>query len=300
MKISRFYTKKWFQVPALLLVVIILIMYDLIQLRHTDSELMALFEEAGLAELAEINHYDSLGRNIRYVEVGHDSLPLVVFIHGAPSSSSFWADFLRDPELLSRAKLLAVDRPGYGFSGLGNPLTSVEKQAALLAPILRQKRKEHETIVIHGSSYGGTVTARLAMDYPELMDGVVFQSSSLAPGEEKTFWITYPTSHWAFKWIVPASLQVANSEKLSHKKELELMEPFWDRIKAVTTILHGDKDEIVYPSNAEFAREKLVNAKLVNFIMVEGSGHDLLWTQRQLLKQSLLRTIRLAREKAGQ
>ena len=265
--------------------------YDFMQLRRSDQAFMDFFEQQGLAEVASIDYIMKDARRLRYVEVGQDSLPLLVFIHGAPSSSSFWTDFLSDSTLLSRAKLMAVDRPGYGYSEYGRIETSVAKQAELIAEVLKTKRQDHDQIVIHGSSYGGTVAARLAMDYPELVDGIVFQSSSLAPGEETTYWPTYPTSHWALSWLLPIPLQVANAEKLSHHKELEEMVPLWDRIHSAVTILHGTDDGLIYPSNAKFAREHLTKASFVDLIMVPGSGHDLTWTQPKLLKEAILNTI---------
>jgi pimeloyl-ACP methyl ester carboxylesterase len=90
---------------------------------------------------------------------------------------------------------------------------------------------------------------------------------------------------------LPITFQVANAEKLSHKKELEEMVPLWDKIKAYCTILHGSKDELVFPSNALFAKSKLINASKVDLIMVPESGHDLSWTQPDLIKESILKTI---------
>ncbi len=268
--------------------------YDFLELRTSDGTFVQELQNK-MGYEAQVNHYDFGDRDMRYVEVGDDELPYVLFIHGSPSSSTFWISFLSDSLLLQHAKMGAVDRPGYGYSGFGDMETSVEGQAAAIAPILREKRKEHETIVLLGSSYGGTVCARLAMDYPELVDGVVFQSSSLKPGAETTYWLTYPTSTWPLKWMIPTVFKNANEEKLSHKEELEKMLPFWDRVKATVTILHGEEDGLVFPENALFAVEKLTNAAKVKVEMVEGRGHDLTWTARELIIDSILETIDVAR-----
>ncbi|MEL6535661.1 MAG: alpha/beta hydrolase [Bacteroidota bacterium] len=265
--------------------------YDFLQLRYSDQSYVDFFEEAGLAELSSIEYHSQGARRIRYVEVGHDTLPLLVFIHGAPSSSAYWRNYLTDSTLLAKAKLMAVDRPGYGYSGFGKQETSVARQAALIAAVLEQKRDQHQEIVLHGSSYGGTVAARLAMDYPELVDGILFQSSSLAPGEETTYWITYPTSHWALSWMIPPTFRVANAEKLSHEEELREMEPLWDRIRSAVTILHGTEDGLIFPSNATYAKDHLTHASFVDLIMVPGQGHNLTWTRPELLKQSIVEML---------
>jgi pimeloyl-ACP methyl ester carboxylesterase len=285
-----FYKRKRFYF-ALLVSASLVLTYDFLKLRKTDQEFKDIFETIGMADHSNIDYHLIGTRRMRYVEVGYDSLPLVVFIHGAPSSSAFWTEFLQDTDLLSNAKLLAVDRPGYGYSGFGKIETSVEKQAEMVAEILKVKKINNQPLVLLGSSYGGTVAARLAMDYPDLIDGVVFQSSSLAPGEETTYWISYPTSHWMVSWLLPITLQVANAEKLSHKKELEKMVPLWEKVKAYCTILHGAADDLVFPSNAFFAKDKLINARKVELVLVPERGHDLSWTKPELIKETLLKTI---------
>ncbi|MEM9325448.1 MAG: alpha/beta hydrolase [Bacteroidota bacterium] len=264
--------------------------YDFLELRTPDATFIAeLSNQQGYEP--RVNRYAFRDREMRYIELGNERLPFVLFVHGSPSSSSFWTSFLSDSLLLSHAKLAAVDRPGYGYSGFGDLETSVEAQAAAIAPILREKRKEHDTVILIGSSYGGTICARLAMDYPDLMDGVILQSSSVKPGAETTYWLTYPTSKWPLKWLIPTSIRNANAEKLSHRLELEKMLPFWEQVRAAVTILHGDEDGLIHPDNAYFARDQLVNAASVRLEMVRGSGHDLAWTARELILDAILGAI---------
>ncbi len=276
---------------ALLLCTGLWFAYEWLEMRRGDEALRDLLAQNHLAMEPEVTHYYVGTRRIRYVELGHDSLPLIVFIHGAPSSSSFWTDLLLDTLLLEHAKLLAVDRPGYGYSGFGQPEVSVSKQAAYIARLLQRKRVEHTSIILHGSSYGGTVAARIAMDYPELVDGLLLQSASVAPGEEKTYWISYPTSHWTLSWLMPSTIRVANAEKLSHRQQLEEMAPHWGNIRSPAIVLHGTSDELIYPTNAEYVRDKLKNALFLEVQMVKDKGHDLLWTGRKLLIRSLLKLL---------
>lgn len=276
-----------------LLAGLLVFFYDYAEMRRSDEGFTSILNDNPYGYEASIDYYRVQGRRMRFVEIGHDSLPLITFIHGAPSSSAFWEDLMRDSLLLGRAKLLAIDRPGYGYSGFGLPEISVEKQAAYIAELLKKKSAVHETIILHGSSYGGTVTARIAMDYPDLIDGILLQSASVAPGQEKTYWISYPTSHWLLSWLVPGPLRVANAEKLSHREQLEAMAPFWERIRSAAIILHGTADELIYPINAEYAKERLINAMYLEVQMVKDKGHDLLWTGRHLLINSLMKLIRI-------
>lgn len=265
--------------------------YDVLEMRVSDDTFHTALNKNVFDYPSHVSYYKEPQRRIRYVEIGDDNKPLIAFIHGAPSSSAFWRGMLTDSLLLQHAKLLAVDRPGYGYSGYGRPETSVQEQARLIARVLERKRHLHQKIILHGSSYGGTIAARIAMDFPHLVDGLLLQSASLEPGAERTYDITYLTSHPAIEWMIPGSLKVANHEKLSHRRQLELMRPFWDRITAATIVLQGTADQLIYPSNAVYAFERLSNARSSELVMAEGSAHDLLWTRRGLLVASLMKLV---------
>ena len=259
--------------------------------RHDDATLQSILQENTFQYQPTIHYTQQGSRQIRHVEIGADSLPLIVFIHGAPSSSSFWINFLKDSLLLSKAKLMAVDRPGYGYSNLGRQLISVKEQARMIAEVIRTKKSVHRSIILHGSSYGGTVAARIAMDYPDLVDGLLLQSASLAPGEEKIYAISYPTHHWTFRWLVPPAIRMANYEKLSHRIQLQQMEQHWDQINSGVIIFHGDQDALIYPENAFYAAQKLINAKCLELKLFAGRKHDLLWNKPNDLKQALVRLV---------
>lgn len=290
--VYRLFRKKrtYFSIAALLF---FLYAYDFMEMRISSETFRQILSENPFGYEAKFDFYEFDGRKVRYLEIGNDSLPLIVFIHGAPSSSSFWKGFLRDSSLLAHAKLMAVDRPGYGYSGYGEPEVSVKKQAELIAGIIKEKRGRHPAVILHGSSYGGTVAARIAMDFPKLVDGLLLQSASVAPGEEKTYDFSYITEYSPLRWLLPGSIHVANQEKLSHQVQLDSMVNFWGRIRAAAIVLHGDADGLIYPQNALYAKERLVNASYLEVQMLSGGKHDLLWTQHGLLEASLEKLLQL-------
>ncbi|MGB3801417.1 MAG: alpha/beta hydrolase [Lewinella sp.] len=258
-----------------------------VRIQMDDETLSAVMMRANL-DIAEIGYQEGTTRRLRYLQIGQDSTkPLLVFIHGAPSSSAWWLSILRDSSLRADANLLAIDRPGYGGSGLGDPMTSVEEQAENVASVIRLRKYPDQKVIIHGSSYGGTVSARIAMDFPELVDGLLLQSASMAPSQEYTYWVTNPNSLWALSWLLPSGLNSANHEKLVHESELEDMADEWSHINAVTVILHGTDDWLIYPRNAYYACDKLVNAPTLVHHMVANKQHDLLYTAPKLLKNYL-------------
>ena len=275
----------------LILVCLVVPLYDFLELRYTDSGWVSTLTSTYPELPVAVGYAQGPDRPIRYVEIGHPEKPLLVFVHGSPSSSSIWAGLIKDSTLLKHTRIRAVDRAGYGYSGLGNIVTSVKEQAAGLAAVLQQKRALHEKIIVLGSSYGGTVAARLAMDFPKLLDGLILMSASVEPGKETTYWVTYPTSQSTLSWLVPRSLRVANAEKLSHKYELEKMKPHWPNIIAPTVIMHGDADQLIWPSNARYSEQQLVNAASVEVMMQPTLGHNFIWQGRQYIKQAILKLV---------
>ena len=254
----------------------------------SDEQLLNAFMRDTVST-AEIGYLEGKDRKIRYVQVGADSTkPLLVFIHGSPSSTAFWVKMMNDDELRARANLLAVDRPGYGGSGLGRALISVEKQARYVADVIRQRRLgPDQPVILHGSSYGGTVSARIAMDYPEMIDGLLLQSASTAPAEEYTYWITHPTSRWPLNKLIPPALNTANNEKLNHQEQLENMAAGWQNIDANAVVIHGTDDWLIYPPNAYYSCDQLKNAESLVHHMVENGEHDLIYRTPKLLKKYL-------------
>jgi len=225
---------------------------------------------------------DSSKHRIQYTETGkQNALFLVVFVHGSPGSSSNMIDFLADSTLLESALIIAVDRPGFsGSKPRGKGVPSLQKQAAMLAPILR-KHQEKKVILI-GHSWGGPLIARIAMDYPTLVDGLVFVAASVDPDLEPNYWYR-PILHFPLiRWSLPAWFRSSNRELMFSVQELEKMRPHWSKITQICTIIQGEKDNLVPPKNADFAVEQLINAS-VTLNMQKELNHFIPWRAPHLM-----------------
>ncbi|HXD77968.1 MAG TPA: alpha/beta fold hydrolase, partial [Puia sp.] len=121
-KIARILLKVIVSV-VIFLILVLLIGDRFVQFRMNDKDLTSWFGARHIHPA--IGYYRAGGRKIRYIGVGNDTDATVLFIHGAPSSLSYWRSYLADSVLLSRATMYAVDRPGYGYSGLGDPLPDI-------------------------------------------------------------------------------------------------------------------------------------------------------------------------------
>jgi 2-hydroxy-6-oxonona-2,4-dienedioate hydrolase len=134
------------------------------------------------------------GLNIRYLEAGNDMLKNgkggkavrhhVLFIHGLGSSADRWLDI---PDALSMAGLhtIAIDLPGFGLSEKPVDMDyTIGQFVKLVADFIPQpgmaKDKESSTnkTSVVGHSLGGYVAAQLAVEHPEVVDGLVLIDTS--------------------------------------------------------------------------------------------------------------------------
>ncbi len=236
-----------------------------------------------------IRNYKVDGRKINYAEIGHDSLPVVIFFHGAPGGWNAFVDFMKDKELLKRVKIISVDRPGYGDSDLGKPVVSLKKQAALLKPILKQCKKNNKVILV-GHSLGGPIIARLSIDYPKLVDGLIFVAASIDPELEKEEWYRPVLRVPPIKWLMPASLCATNEEICFLKDELTEMLPYWKNITIPTIVIQGEDDKLVPKANADFAKKMLVNAP-VQIQVIPEQNHFIPWNNPDLIKNAIFEQL---------
>ena len=292
LKIGRIILKTF--IWTIILFILLLLLFDrLVQFRMDDTELTDYFHKLSIP--AHIGYYKAGGRDIRYIQVGDDTTkPTILFIHGAPSSLSYWKGYLSDSILRSKATIYALDRPGYGYSGLADPMPDIEVQAAVIRPILDSLHHAHHPIIVVGVSYGAPIACRLAMDYPQLVDGLVLTGPAIGPGQERYFWFTRMIESPLIHWTIPRMLQSANQEKIHHKEELTKMLPLWPRIHVPVAYLQGANDELVYTSNADFARTHLTNVPSLDIQMIPGRGHLIAFAEKARIRKAILDVLEKA------
>jgi pimeloyl-ACP methyl ester carboxylesterase len=255
-----------------------------VQFRMTPKEIDQYF--ADKPEKGVTTSYYVGKQKINYLTVGSDSLPLAVFVHGSPGSLSAFIDFMGDSRLVQHVQLISVDRPGFGASNFGYAEPSIQKQAAELKPILEKHRGQRPLILV-GHSLGGPVIARMAMDYPELVDGLVFVAPSLDPDLEPREWFRAPLATPFLKWMLPRSLRASNDEIYQLKPELQKMVPMWSKVKASTIVIQGGADELVHPGNADFAKRMITNAP-VKLVLRDSMNHFVPWSDPELIREAVL------------
>lgn len=245
----------------------------------------AIESEFARRQHATFSRYDAGGRIIHYVSAGQRDGPLIVLIHGTPGSWHAYADLMTDDLLLSKAYLVAVDRPGFGKSGKGQIVTSLEQQAAFLLPIIEHESPGRRAILV-GHSLGAPIAVRLAMDHPRLVSGLLLVAPSLDPDLEKPRWYNNLAASAPVKWVVPRELALANQEIMPLAQELAEMLPLWSNVQSPVIVVQGQKDELVSPANADFAQRMLKDRATV--VRVADQGHFILWNRPRLIRNQIL------------
>ncbi len=242
--------------------------------RVPNEKILETFKEASVP--IKIKRGKFKGRDYQYFEVSSDNSqtkPIVLLVHGAPGSADEFRNFLLDRELSRKATIISVDRFGYGYSGYGNSEPSLKKQAALLHHILRRYKKV--SVIAAGHSYGGPILTRMAIDYPDDLNGLILVAPAEDPDCEKYTSIAKFGKWKATKWVVSTPFQVAADEKLVHINELKKMESLLPQIAIPVIHIHGKKDKVVPYENVTYSKEHF-NKNVLQTLSLEEKGHFLL------------------------
>lgn len=227
------------------------------------------------------------GFDIHYAKTGNDTLPTLFFVHGSPGGWNAFEKFMHDKDLLSKYRMVSVDRPGFGYSMFGDA-KNLEEQSKLIY-LLLVSLQNNKPVYALGHSLGGPVIIRMQADYEDLFAGLILLAASVDPGEEKPEkWrlVLYKTP---LKFFLPGAFRPSNEELWYLKNDLKKLDGEWDKIKCPVWIIHGDKDRMVPLNNADYARKKLINAGKVEVKILPGAGHFIPWSKYGEIKEVLMR-----------
>lgn len=212
------------------------------------------------------------------------TLPILVFVHGSPGSAMDFKRYLKDSLLNTKANLLAYDRVGYGPKNHGKTQANLQFEVAVLHDLI----KEYPTdkIVLVGYSYGGPVVLASNKNYKykvSLAGAVVGAYEPMF--KALAFYNFAPT-----RWFMPLKVRAAAKEKYAHVDEFPKYKDKWNESPSKIINIHGDKDWIVPYKNSEFLTTVIDDDKFKMITIHEG-GHDLIWSNFDLIKQQLLKTL---------
>ena len=139
-------------------------------------------------------HREVSGHRLYYRDAGPRDAPVVVLLHGYPTSSFMFRNLI--PLLAGRFRVIAPDHLGYGFSD-APPVTQLRYTFDALADLTRGLLAELgvDRYAMYVQDYGAPVGWRLALAHPEHVTAVVSQNgNAYDEGFVEDFW----SAVWAF------------------------------------------------------------------------------------------------------
>jgi pimeloyl-ACP methyl ester carboxylesterase len=253
--------------------------------RMSDSEAKEKFSKNNIALTTEFITIDGFKRH--YAKTGSDSLPTLFFVHGSPGGWTAFEKYMQDKDLLSKYRMISVDRPGFGYSQFGDS-KNLDEQSKLISPIAKMFQNGKPMYAV-GHSLGGPMIVKLQMDNENLFTGLVLLAASNDPNEEKPERWRYVMKATPLSYLLPGAFRPSNKELVYLKTDLKYLDKEWEKITCPVWIIHGDKDTFVPPGNVEYTKKKLTKAKSVEVKILPGARHFIPWEQYGDIKDVLMK-----------
>src|SRR5258708_7099545 len=135
------------------------------------------------------------GLNIFYREAGPANGPVILLLHGVPTSSRMYQPIL-ESSLSSKYHLIAPDFPGFGHSSWPSPKEfsyTFDNLAQVMEDFADALKLSRYSLFLH--DYGGPVGLRMAVAHPEKVQAIIIQNAvsheeGLSPlwGARRAFW----------------------------------------------------------------------------------------------------------------
>ena len=258
---------------SFLAIVYLIFCQSCMRMRMTSKETKAFFTavKTGYIDSSkEINGY-----TIHYIETGNKSASTLFFVHGSPGSWDAYKDYLRDTLLLSKYRMIAIDRIGFGYSNFGKA-ENLKTQAYIIEQFTKQITNRKPLYLI-GHSMGGPTIVQMAADKPANYATLVILSGAVDPKAEKPENWRAIIKAKPIRYLIPGSLRPSNDELWWLKKDLCDLQPKLQNITSKVIIIHGTKDPLVPYSNVAFMQREFVNAKTLDVISIKNANHFIPW-----------------------
>lgn len=135
------------------------------------------------------------GVNIFYREAGPAGAPVVLLLHGFPTSSHQFRNLL--PLLAARYHVVAPDYPGFGQSDAPPPdrfAYTFEHLTDVIEGFTRALALSRFSLYVH--DYGAPVGFRLAVRHPEQIQAIITQNGNAYEEGLTAFWNVFRDGYW--------------------------------------------------------------------------------------------------------
>ena len=126
---------------------------------------------------ASIHRVEADGVRVFYRAAGQPHAPVVLLLHGFPTSSFMFRELI--PRLANDCRVIAPDLPGFGFTEVASDRKYVytfDQLAVTIEAFTRVLKLDHYAIYVF--DYGAPTGFRLAMAHPERVTAIVSQNGN--------------------------------------------------------------------------------------------------------------------------
>lgn len=225
-----------------------------------------------------ISHHYLLiqGNTLHYAANGDPKKPALIIVHGTPGDWQQYARYLLNEQLLEQFYVVVIDRPGWGKSTLASPsnIASFAEQSVIISGLVKELRQnsDNQAVILMGHSLGASLIPRVAMDYPELIDGLLIFAGTIDPQLTSPRWFNYAARLPVINAMIGDAFQRSNKEIFALKTDITAMTERWLEIDAHIIAVQGDDDGLVYPKNSDYI-EAQFNPVLTQVIRLKDEGH---------------------------
>lgn len=252
--------------------------------RVTDAAAQEDFHKKGVPLTTKTDTIN--GHALHYAITGSDTAATIVFIHGSPGSWDDYKKYLYDSLLITKFRVIAIDRPGFGYSDYGQPM-HLQPQVDIIAQLL-VKLQNGKPLYLVGHSYGGPVVAALSAEYPHYMDGIVILAGAVDLQLEKPEkWRTLLINKF-FRYFLPTTVYTSNAELWYLKKDLVGLKEKLPNYPGDVYVFHGQKDMLVDVGNAPFIKDNYTHARSMHVHYFPKENHFIPWTQHNVIRDTLM------------
>lgn len=277
--------KRSFMIIGILLLLWLIMAQSCMKMRISDKKARQEFSEAGVQLHTAVKKIN--GFPLHYALSGNDTMPTLLFVHGTPGSWDAFKHYLKNKELLQHYRLIAVDRPGFGYSDFGNAM-NLTAQTEIMAAWMDSINNNKPFIII-GHSLGGPLAVKLTAARPHYTKAIVLLAASLDPALEKPEKWRPVLMNTPLSLLVPGALRPSNEELWYLKKDLKEMVTDYEKISCPVYLLHGKKDMLVPYSNVAYAQKMLTKTDSVILTSFEKENHFIVWTREKEIVELLMK-----------
>jgi len=231
---------------------------------------------------------------LHYVSIGDSEGLPVVMIHGTPGSWESFKYVLGNTQLQSEFNMSAIDRLGWGKSRQLADSNSTDmppnyrQQAEAIAAIIQHFAPQQKVILV-GHSLGSSIAPRVALDFPELVSGMMLIAGTLDPKLGDPRWYNRAANLWPLNKMVGDMMMQSNEEIMLLKDSLVSTLPVWKSLDIPVTVIQGKSDKLVSPKNVNFAKQQLAHlGDEFRLLELEKVGHFIPWEQTKVIRDELI------------